>query len=343
MAMRYSRLVGVVVAASIITCLSTCGRPSAAAPAHGVPGDAGPSTDGIVPVDARSAAKGSAAAAGDQNGSGATIVVEKDRDRDPSISRTPTWLDVKLPPPPRAGVARGRAEISLDDEAHLDASEYAGVRVRVGNAEPRLIPVGQRVKLTVPASTTEPLHIEVAGIPMLAFVRPGETVSIIDGHDGGWWALLNQRLTENAPSKITICSDKGTDIECPAGYIWTYAYRGDRVCRVSVDEGYAAKCVKAPIVRVRGPFEGRAETAVGGELVPLTTGPLDAKTVGPWHPLDLGRERMAWVRLGDAEAILVLGPGEACEVWLDDQKRVAARLVKAPMEPKPQALPRRSR
>jgi hypothetical protein len=102
--------------------------------------------------------------------------------------------------------------------------------------------------------------------------------------------------------------------------------------------GYDAfKCVMASRVGARGPLAGRAEVtsaSASGRFddmttLPLASGPLAARATGPWVFVETSPEVMPRVRLGDAEATLVIGPGESYEVWLDAQGRVSSAPVTA--------------
>ena len=57
-------------------------------------------------------------------------------------ARPRPWLDVKLPPAPAAGVPTGKAQFSLHD-SKMVMSDFAGLRISVGGAAPRLVPTGQ--------------------------------------------------------------------------------------------------------------------------------------------------------------------------------------------------------
>lgn len=238
------------------------------------------------------------------------------------------WLEAKLPAAPARGTPTATAELRLHRGDKLVPADYAGLRVSVGSTPPRLVAAGDKIELTVAAHPTAPLHFEIGGVPMLAHLRPGDRLSVQSGHDGGWTAIIANRTPEAAPASLTICGKKAD--ECPIGYASTYAYRGDRVCPVPSGESYTFKCVKAPVVRARGPIGGRAEVGEASangrfddlDTVSLTPRPLAANAFGPWIPVSIGRDAMPLVRLGDATARLVLGAGDACQVWLDAQGRV---------------------
>jgi hypothetical protein len=234
------------------------------------------------------------------------------------------WLDVKLPPAPPAGATSAKAVLALREDKSV-TSEYAGLRIWAGSSTPRLVPAGTSVELAVPAGGNAPLRIEVGGFRVLAHVRPGDLLAVREGHDGGWTAMIGNRMAENAPRSLTICISMQDG--CPAEYTRTYVYAGDPVCPVPADESYGHKCVKAPKVRGRGSLAGRAEVVDDVDAKPLTRQPLAANTVGPWVVVQTAAESMPRVRLGDAEAFLIMSPGDACEVWLDDQGRVDSALV----------------
>jgi len=50
------------------------------------------------------------------------------------------------------------------------------------------------------------------------------------------------------------------------------------------------------------------------------------RSARPWLPVSIGRDAMPVVRLGGATARLVLGAGDACQVWLDTQRHVESAL-----------------
>jgi hypothetical protein len=95
--------------------------------------------------------------------------------------------------------------------------------------------------------------------------------------------------------------------------------------------------VKAPVVRGRGPLAGRAEIGEASasgkfddlDAVSLTTRPLAAGAVGSWIVVPIVGESVPLVRLGDAEALLVLGPGATWQDWLDERGRVDGGAVAA--------------
>jgi hypothetical protein len=231
------------------------------------------------------------------------------------------WLDVKLPAPPAAGALTAKAEFVLRDQ-NIPGKTYAGVRLWVGNAPPRLVPTGSKAELVIAASTSEPLRMEVSGMRVLAHVRPGDKLALQEGHDGGWVAVIGNRMAENAPKSLTVC----TQDDCPAGYSAKPAFPGDAVCPVAAGE-ISRKCVKAPLVRGRGPLAGRAEAIDDTGPHSLAPQTVAANAVGPWGAMDYRGESMPRIRIGDAQAFLIVGPGDACEVWLDKQGRVDSRLV----------------
>jgi hypothetical protein len=242
------------------------------------------------------------------------------------------WLEVKLPAAPVRGTPTAKAELRLRRGDRLVPADYAGLRVAVGSTPPKLVAAGDKIELTVAADPTAPLRFEIAGVQMLAHLRPGDRLSVQSGHDGGWTAIIANRTPEAAPASLTICGKKAD--ECPTGYASTYAYRGDRVCPVPGGESYTFKCVKAAVVRARGPIAGRAEVGDASEsgrfddleTVSLAPGPLAANAFGPWVGVSIGHDAMPLVRLGDATARVVLGAGDACQVWLDAQGRVESAL-----------------
>ena len=166
-------------------------------------------------------------------------------------------------------------------------------------------------------------------------MAPGDTLDVREGHDSGWVAVIGNRMAENAPKALTVCGH-GTD-ECPAGSMWTIVHHGDPVCPPPPGDNQAYKCVKASVVRGRGPLSGRAEvthaSASGSfddpDTVALAPRPLAANSYGSWVAVHVGAEAMPWINLGGAEALLVIGPGERYQVWLDDQGRVDSARVTA--------------
>jgi len=248
---------------------------------------------------------------------------------------TRPWLDVELPAPPPAGAPTARATFGLRDDP-MKPADFAGFRISVGGAAPTLVPTGRRSDFAVAASATAPLRVELGASHLLVHVHAGETFDVREGHDGGWVAVIGSRMRENAPRPLTLCGPavkpRG---ECPAGTQWTHVFQGDPVCKVTGDDAF--KCVKASRVRARGPLAGRAEVtsaSASGRFddmttLPLAPGPLAAKASGAWAFVEIGPEVMPRVRLGDAEAMLVIGPGESYEVSLDAQGRVASAQVTA--------------
>lgn len=232
------------------------------------------------------------------------------------------WLDVTLPAAPARGPT-GKADLVLDTVGAFEHS-YSGIRLTIGKAAPKLVPLGQRVKVVVAASATEALHFEVHGIQALAHVRPGDELILRAGHDGGWFAAIGNRMAEAAPKSLTRCVKPSED--CPEGYTWTHAYKGDAVCPVPPDET-THKCVRSPTVRARGPLS-TAEVGVDSGPVLLTLTPIAAGALGPPTAIEYGREGVPLVQLDNARAFLIVGPGDACEVWLD-HGRVASRLLTA--------------
>lgn len=248
---------------------------------------------------------------------------------------TRPWLDVKLPAPPAAGAPTARATFVLRDDP-TRAAGFAGFRVSVGGAAPALVPTGQHGDFAVAASPTEPLRVEIGASHLLVHVHAGETFDVREGHDGGWVAVIGSRMRENAPRQLTLCGPAVKPPgECPAGYEWTHVFPGDPVCKVTGDDAF--KCVQASRVRSRGPVGGRAEVtsaSASGRFddmttLPLAPRPLAARALGAWVFVEISSEVMPRVRLGDAEAMLVIGPGESYEVWLDAQGRVASAQVTA--------------
>lgn len=248
---------------------------------------------------------------------------------------TRPWLDVKLPAPPAAGAPTARATFVLHDDP-MKAADFAGFRISVGGAAPTLVPTGQRGDFAVAASTTEPLRVEVGASHLLVHVHAGETFDVREGHDGGWVAVIGSRMRENAPRQLTLCGPAVKPPgECPAGYEWTHVFQGDPVCKITGDDAF--KCVKASRVRARGPIGGQAEVTSASasgrfdDMTTLSLAPrsLAARALGAWVFVEIAPEVMPRVRLGDAEAMLVIGPGESYEVWLDPQGRVASAQVTA--------------
>jgi hypothetical protein len=243
---------------------------------------------------------------------------------DPPPTPTPLpWLDVTLPAAPSRGPT-AKADLVLDTVGAFDHS-YSGIRLTIGKAAPRLVPLDQRVQLVVAANATEPLRLEINGIQALAHVRPGDKLILRAGHDGGWFAAIGNRMAEAAPKNLTRCVKPHET--CPEGYSWTNAYKGDAVCPVPPDEIYTHKCVRSPTVRARGPlFDAVAGVDEGS--VPLTLNPIAAGELGPPMAIEYGREGVPLVHLDNAEAFLIVGPGDACEVWLH-HGRVESRLLPA--------------
>jgi len=245
------------------------------------------------------------------------------------------WLDVKLPAAPAPAADHATLEVRLA-ASKTAPPDYAGVKVWFAGAPGRAVRVGDRAVIPVAASSTRPLRLEIGGMQVLAHVRPGDTLSLHEGHDGGWVAVIGNRMNENAPRNLTQCGGRArTTGECPAGYVSTRVFEGDPVCPASGDDT-VYKCVQAPIVRARGPIAGRAEvtraSADGNleepETVSLAPTPLAANALGPRIPIAIGSEAMPEVRLGGASAMLVVGPGQSYQVWLDDKGQIDSALMK---------------
>lgn len=241
------------------------------------------------------------------------------------------WLDVSLPAAPGPGVATAKLVLRLSPGDKLVPADYAGAKIAVGAEAARLVPAGDRVELVIAANPRAPLRLEIGGLRVLAHVHPGDTLSIAEGHDGGWTAVIGTRMNENAPKRLTVCRSRASSAgECPAGYASTRVFEGDAVCPAPRGDDPVYKCVKAPAVRARGPLTGRAEVtraSADGRLdepdtVALAPGPLAAKAVGPAIPVAIGPEAMPTIRIGAAAALLVVGPGGSYEVWLDAQGRI---------------------
>jgi hypothetical protein len=247
----------------------------------------------------------------------------------PSSSARP-WLDVKLPPPPAAGAATATLELRLAPGDKLVPSDYAGAKLSIAGAAPRLVPTGDRIERLIAASAREPVRLEIGGVRVLAHVHPGDKLSVHEGHDGGWVAVIGNRMNENAPKSLTVCRPRTSAGECPLGYSSTRVFDGDAVCPRPGGDDPVYKCVKAPVLRARGPLTGRAEVSnasADGRLdepdtVSLAPRPLGANAVGPSIAVAIGSEAMPMIRLGEASALLVVGPGGAYEVWLDARGRV---------------------
>jgi hypothetical protein len=244
------------------------------------------------------------------------------------------WLEVKLPAAPASGAATARLIVKLDPADKLRPAEYAGVKLSVGGAPAREMRLGERAELAIAASATQPSRLEVGGMRVLAHVQPGDRLSVGSGHDGGWVAVIANRMNENAPKRLTQCGGAARKGECPAGYTSTPVYQEDNACPAGADDERVYKCVKAPVVRARGPLTGRAEatnaSADGNpalDTASLAPGPLAANALGPPVHVLIGDEVMPRIRLGNAEALLVVGPGDSYEVWLDDQGQVASKRV----------------
>jgi hypothetical protein len=249
---------------------------------------------------------------------------------------TRPWLEVKLPPAPAAGAATARLELDLESRTPAQA-EYTGVKLSVGGAPAREVRLGERVVLPIAASATQPLRLEIGGMRVLAHVQPGDKLAVRSGHDGGWIAVIGNRMNENAPKSLTQCGGKARKTgACPAGYASAHVYKGDGVCPAGPDDETVYKCVKAPVVRARGPLSGPADVtnaSADGNLdeldtVPLAAGPLAAGALGPAITVAIGGEMMPHIRLGGAEAMLVVGPGQSYQVWLDDQGRIDSARAK---------------
>jgi hypothetical protein len=242
------------------------------------------------------------------------------------------WLDVKLPAASPPGTPTAMVTFALRDKP-MQAADWAGFRITVGDAALTRVPTGQSRSYLVAASLTEPVRFDIGSTHVLAHVHPGEIVDVFQGHDGGWVAVIGSRMRENAPKEVTLCGATRKDRECPVGYEWTHVFQGDPACPTGDD---AFKCVPASRVRARGPFAGRAEVtnaSASGRFddmstLPLSTGPLSSPSeAGPWLFVDVGAEAMPRIRLGDAEALLVIGPGEAYVVSLDSRGRIASTQV----------------
>ena len=245
----------------------------------------------------------------------------------PSAQR---WLDVKLPAAPTAGAPTAKLKLKLSGSKMVPA-EFAGMRVSIEGGAPRTVQLGDRVELVIAASATAPYRFEVGGVRVLAHVHPGDTLAVHEGHDGGWVAAISNRTHERAPKALTRCAAqprRGAD--CPAGFASARVFEGDPVCAEPIDDEPTYKCVKAPVVRARGPLTGRAEVTLASadgkldepDTVSLAPRPLAAKALGPSIAVAIGGEATPIVRIGGAEARLVVGPGGAYEVWLDPQGRI---------------------
>lgn len=246
-------------------------------------------------------------------------------------ARALPWLEVTLPATPAAGAATARLVLRLSRGDSLVHATYAGAKVSIGGAPPRVVPAGDRLELIVAASAREPLRLTIDGGRVLAHVHAGDTLAIDEGHDGGWLAVIGNRMAENAPKRLTVCPARSAPArDCPLGYVQTRVFVGDPVCKSPTDDEPTYKCVKAPVVRARGPLAGRAEVTSASasgrsdetDAVPLAPRPLSAKEIGPAIPVAIGEELMPMLRLGAATALLVVGPGGSYQVWLDDQGRV---------------------
>ena len=243
---------------------------------------------------------------------------------------TRPWLEVKLPSAPAAGAPTAKLKLRLAG-TKLVPSEYAGLRVAIDGGAVRTVPLGDRVELVIAASATTPYRFEIGGVRVLAHVHAGDTLAVHQGHDGGWVALIGSRTNEDAPRALTRCAaqlPRGAD--CPAGFVSTRVFEGDRVCAEPIDDEPVYKCVQAPVVRARGPLTGRAEVTLASasgkldepETVSLAPRPLAPRALGPSIAVAISSEAMPMVRIGGAEALLVVGPGGAYEVWLDPQGRI---------------------
>ncbi len=241
-------------------------------------------------------------------------------------------LEVRLPAAPPAGAATAKVVIELH-ENRMAPTEYEGVRLLVGAAAPRELKVGERVELTIATSTDQPYRFEAGQLPVLAAVRPGDTLLIGEGHDGGWHAEIANRQLHNASKAITTCGKRGG--ECAKLLLSESVQEGDPVCPKRDDESY--KCVQAPLARARGPvaMNSRATVSEASEsglfddldTVPLAPKGLVAGAVGAWIPVAIGGERMPRVSIGEASALVLMGPGERWEVWLAPGGRVDAALI----------------
>lgn len=253
----------------------------------------------------------------------------------PSPATARPWLGVKLPAAPAAGAPTARLKLKL---AGGKQSEYAGLKIAIDGGAARTVPLGDRAELVIAASATAPFRFEIGGVRVLAHVHPGDTLAVHQGHDGGWVAVIGNRMNENAPRTLTRCAAqlaKGSG--CPAGFASTRVFEGDAVCAEPIDDEPVYKCVQAPVVRARGPLSGRAEVTLASasgtldelDTVALAPHPLAARALGPSIPVAIGSEAMPMVRISGAEALLVVGPGGAYEVWLDAQGRIdSAELTK---------------
>jgi hypothetical protein len=237
------------------------------------------------------------------------------------------WLEVHLPGPPAAGAPAAKAIVGLH-ESKVVASEYEGVRLSVDGAAPRDVRLGEQVELTIPASADGRLTFRVHQMAVIAPIRPGDTLRVIDEHDGGWVAQVEDRQTYNAPKSVTKCLIKKNG-ECPAFYGSELLQSEDSVCPTRGEITF--KCVLAPRVRLRGKVEGKAEVNEASESArfdDLGTVPLSAK----WTAVAIGGERMPLVTIGEASAYVLMGPGEDWEVWKSADGRVEAALVKSPAQ-----------
>jgi hypothetical protein len=246
------------------------------------------------------------------------------------------WLGVKLPAAPAAGAPTAKLKLKL--AGGKQPSEYAGLKIAIEGGAARTVPLGDRAELVIAASATAPFRFELGGVRVLAHVHPGDTLAVHPGHDGGWVAVIGNRMNENAPRALTRCAaqlPKGAD--CPVGFASTRVLEGDSVCAEPIDDEPVYKCVQAPVVRARGPLSGRAEVTLASasgkldelDTVALAPHPLAARALGPSIPVAIGSEAMPMVRISGAEAVLVVGPGGAYEVWLDAQGRIdSAELAK---------------
>lgn len=262
---------------------------------------------------------------------------------DLSTSGSRPWLDVVLPAPPARAAVAAKVVVSLRDSDPVP-SRYAGVRVRFAGAATSSaateVAIADKAEFPIAASATAPVRLEVGGQRVLAAVGPGDTLSLASSRDGGWSVAVRDRMVENAARRFTRCGP--LPLECPVGYLSSPVYAGDPVCPLpasgQADNGEGAhKCVKAPVVRARGPLTGRAEVSeasVSGKFddldaVELAPQPLEANAAGAWIAVQIGGDAMPRVRIGDAEAFLIMGPGERWDVWRDGRGQVEARQTTA--------------
>jgi hypothetical protein len=238
------------------------------------------------------------------------------------------WLEVHLPPPPAAGTPAARAIVGLTEMKPV-RSELEGVRLVVGSAAPREVKLNERVELTIPASADGLLTFQVDRWPIIAPVRPGNTLTIMDEHDGGWVAQVEDRQNHNAPRSLTKCLTRENQ-NCPRFHGSEPQQSEDPGCTQRAD--VTSKCVLAPRVRLRAPVEGRAEineASASGWFDDVGDVPLSTK----WTAVVIGGQRMPLVTIGEASAYVLMGPGEDWEVWRSADGRVEAALVKSRATP----------